>query len=102
MSGHEMAIRLVRELRNAQWRKRECWIAGNAQVEPRDAWSLPRLNPELARERGLLIDEAERYLGGEYRFLNVTFPGSELDWHFDPETGTHSPLSFALDIDYRR
>jgi hypothetical protein len=101
MSAREVLLRLMRAGRNARWRRRTAWIGPAPAVALQDAWLLPELPSDASVERTQLIDEAEQYLRGEYRLLNIAFCQSKPDWHCDPHRGTRAPLSFAQDIDYR-
>jgi hypothetical protein len=101
MSASEVLLRLLRAGRNARWRRRTAWVAPAPMIALHDAWRLPDLPSEALVERTLVTEQAEQYLRGEYRLLNIAFRQPKPDWHCDPHSGRRAPLSFAQDIDYR-
>lgn len=64
-------------------------------------WMRPDFTALTGNERRDLLAEAEGYLRGEYRLLNVPFSEAHLDWHRDPVSGRSAPTTFGPDINYR-
>lgn len=101
MSAEEISARTALTLKKQLWLRRRHWIAPGPNVQVVDSWHLGAVPKNGHSEREALLAEAERYLKGDYRFLNVSFNEAALDWHADPQSGKRAPLEFGLDLDYR-
>lgn len=101
MSPSEILARAEATLKKRTWRRRASWVAPKPDLIHIDPWKTPPLASIAIVEREALLSEANRYLKGCYSLLNIPFQESLIDWHLDPQTGSHSPLEFGLDLDYR-
>ncbi len=101
MSADEIAARTARAMKKKMWRRRAVWIASSPRGRGRGDWRLPELRDGDESAVREVIREADRYMRGEYRMLNVPYRESPMDWHRDPQTGLRAPLRFGPDMDYR-
>jgi hypothetical protein len=100
MSPLEFAGRARRIMRKQHWRSRYAWDAPSPHLAHKDPWNLPLLETLPREEREALLAEADRYLHGDYRLLNLSFHEAPMNWHRDPQTGIRAPEMFALDLDF--
>lgn len=96
MSPREIATRAHQTFAKRGWRTRRSWPVPAPKLASVDPWQLPALAADPA-----LLTEAEAYLRGDYRLLNLAYHEPSLDWHLDPQTGVRGPLGFGPDLDYR-
>ena len=101
MSPEEIIVRAVVAIRKIFWRKRKHWLAPEPNVPERDFGSFRHPLPEVGKEKIQVLAEARKYLDHQFTLLNTDFVQDDIDWHFDPETGTRSPTTFGPDINYR-
>ena len=101
MSPQEIVDRSKKSVNTKIWSRRTSWVAPIPDLTGKqDAWELPSVqNADL--ESQLLLAEANRYLDGQYRLLNIEFEEPKIDWHLDPQSGTRAPLEFGLTLNYR-
>ncbi|MDB5100935.1 MAG: Heparinase N-terminus [Cyanobacteria bacterium RYN_339] len=97
MSPAELSGRGALAWRKRGWRRRTTWQAPAPTFWPAPAWTLP----EGLQAESALLAEAEAYLRGEYRLLNLGYQETTPDWHLDPQTGRRAPLAFGPDLNYR-
>lgn len=97
MGPEEIASRIDHTLKKKSWKRRASWVAPQPNIRPADGWSFVR---EPQPEWQTLIAEADRYLKGEYVFLNSADPRPD-QWHYDPMYSMESPRTYSFDIDYR-
>lgn len=100
MSPDEIATRSCQLIKKQMWKRRTSWVAPKPSGNQQDTWKFPGSVEHLNQECGAVVAEAERYLRGEYRMLNLSFHESPLDWHRDPQTGRSAPVAFGLDMDF--
>lgn len=103
MSLEEILHRVRSLLIKKYVKYRSNWIAPTPKLSSRrkDWWEFPTLQLNNTEEYESLIKEAQSYLAGEYRWLNLPSQESPLNWHADPQSNHSSPLKFGLEIDYR-
>ena len=101
MSAEELITRSVFAIRKIAWRKRKKWYAPTLSFDDFEVQSVSNFVLDAGEEKVLVLAEAQQYLDYKFKLLNVEFREDEIDWHLDPETGTQSPVTFGLEIDYR-
>ena len=84
-------------------KRRSSWISPAPQLvtEHTDDWELPNLPLVRLFEYEALLIEAQKYLQGDYIWLNIPYKEFPINWHLDPQTGQVAPLKFGLSLDYR-
>lgn len=101
MSLNEIIMRFVLTKKKIGWKRRDFWIAPKPSFSNKDSWVLAHIPKEVFCDREAILVEANCYLQGYYKMLNISFCEQEIDWLRDPETSICSPLSFGLDLNYR-
>jgi asparagine synthase (glutamine-hydrolysing) len=101
MTLREIGARVRLRVESASWGKRMDWDAPAAHVEQREPWCVPRVENQDEADRAAVLAEADEYLAGRYRLLNVEFEEPEMDWHLDPQSGVSAPLKPSMGIDVR-
>jgi hypothetical protein len=100
MSADEIAARSCLLLKKQAWKRRGSWTAPKPCGSQQDTWQFSPSIESLRQECEAVVAEAERYLRGEYRMLNLSFQESPLDWHRDPQTGRRALFEFGLGLDF--
>jgi hypothetical protein len=97
MGPSEIASRVDHVLKKKTWARRQQWQSPRPQLRSSYPWQFEAGGGE---EEAALMAEAERYLSGDYTFLNSR-DDRPFDWHYDPMYRLEAPRSYAFDIDYR-